>query len=345
MAQGSCRMGTFCLMVRWAACGLLFCLLTSCTSVPHVSKNTEAGPAEIATPTKQTASAPELLAPGQTFTGGWLTNKLDANGFPLPGATQGFAALVAPTALAVRGTDLYVADSGTRKLYRLDTVTQMMSIMPGIVGLPWTQMQVGSDLSLYVLDPMRLTILHFSRGLQPLQSLGDPTATISLNGFVLDVPLGQIVASDRISQRLVMFSPIGGPAMLLDSGINGEFRALGALATDGHTIYAVDGACFCISALDEAGRGKERIGQGVLAQPRALAADRYGHIFVADAGDRTLKVLLQGKVIADYSAQTLHLLEISALAVDEDVLYVADAGGSKILSFRIQTSTGGGNDR
>ena len=341
MAQGYFRMSTFSLLGRLSACVLLFCALTACTSLPHAPKNTVAKSAEITTPAKQSASAPELLAPGQTFTGGWLTNKLDANGFPLPGPTQGFSALVSPTALAVRGTDLYVADSGTRKLYRLDTVTQTMSVMPGIVALPWTQMQVGSDHSLYVLDPMRLTILHFSRGLQPLRSLGDPAATISLSGFVLDVPLGQIVASDRISQRLVMFSPIGGPAMLLDSGIKGEFRALGALATDGHTIYAVDGACFCISALDEAGRGKERIGQGVLAQPRALAADRYGHIFVADAGDRTLKVFLQGKMIANYPVQTLRLIEISALAVDEDVLYVADSGGSKILSFRIQTSVGG----
>lgn len=329
-------MDVLCRLGGLAACVLLPVALMACASTERAAKRTEAVDFEKPKGENKSAPAPELLVPWQTFTGGRLVTKLDANGFPMPGAVQGFKPLVAPSAVAVRGADIYIADSGVRKLYRVDTVTQTMSVVPDIVAMPWTQMQVGTDLSLYVLDPMRQTILHYSRGMQPLQSLGDPYSAISLNGFVLDVPLGQIIASDQISQRLVMFSPLGGSALPLNSPVTGEFRALGALASDGRTIYAVDGACFCIAAMDETGRVKERIGSGVLAQPQALAADRHGLVFVADAADRTLKVFLRGELVANYRAQALRLVGINALAIDEDILYIADTAGSRVLSFRIQ---------
>lgn len=324
-----------------AACVLPFIAFPVYATTKHETNSLDVEGFEEGELVKRPAAEPELLVPWQTVTGGQLVTAIDVNGFPVPGAMRGFAALVAPSALAVRGTDLYVADSGARKLYRIDTIAQVMSVVPGVVSMSWTQMQVGSDLSLYVLDPMQREILHFTRGMQPLQTLGDSSSTASLNGFVVDVPLGQIVASDKISQRLVMFSPLGGSALLMGSSGEGEFRALGALASDGRTVYAVDGACFCIAVMDEVGRVKKRIGQGLLTQPQALAADRHGHIFVSDAADRTLKVFFHGQLIADYQAQALRLIEITALAVDEDMLYVADGAGSKVLSFRIQTPARG----
>ena len=323
-------------IARLAVCTLLATTLVACSTTADVTK-----PIRLKDAPLKPLGLGGLLVPWQTIAGGWLTSKLDLQGFPIPGSPQGFASLIAPTALAVRGADLYIADSGSRKLYRVDTATQNMSLMPGIEVLPWTQMQVGFDHSLYVLDAKRQTILHFTRGMQPLPTLGDAGAGIvSLKSFVLDVPLGQIVASDSNSRRLVLFSPLGGPPLLLETSMN-EFRAMGALATDGRIIYAVDSACFCIAAMDDTGRFSKRIGEGVLGQPRALAADRYGHVFVADDLDRTLKVFLRGKLYTSYKAQTLGLTEISALAVDEDVIYIADAMGSRVISLRIQTPIGG----
>ena len=320
-----------------AVCTALAMTLAACTTTAH-----DTNPAKLKDATlKKSPQLGGLLVPWQTITGGWLTAKLDQQGFPLPGSPQGFASLIAPSALAVRGADLYIADSGSRKLYRFDTATQNMSLMPGTEVLPWTQMQVGRDHSLYVLDSKRQTILHFTRGMQPLPTLGNFGAgAVSLKSFVLDVPLGQIVASDSISRRLVLFSPLGGSPQLWDTTTN-EFRAMGALATDGRIVYALDSACFCIAVMDDTGRLSERIGEGVLAQPRALAADRYGHIFVADNFDRTLKIFKGGTLYASYKAQTLGIIEISALAVDEDVIYIADAAGSRVISLRIQTPIGG----
>ena len=315
-----------------AACALLAIALTACATDPQ-AKNTD--PAQRA---KQTAAqAQELLVPWQTVTGGLLAaGGVDANGFPLPGAMQGYAALVFPSALAARGDDLYIADSGARKLYRFDAAFQLMIQVPGVEAMPWTRMQVGPDQSLYVLDAARASILHYTRGMQPLQTLGDPSVTASLDGFVVDGLLGRIVASDRLGQRLVMFNPLGGAAWPMEHAGEGEFTSLGALTGAGRALYAIDSVCTCIVSLDETGRILVRIGKGELAQPQALAADRHGHIFVADAADRTLKVFLRGDLAASYSTHKLGLIEISALAVDEDTLYIADGPGARVLSFRIQ---------
>ena len=318
-----------------AICALLSMLLTACAA-DTLSGSAEAKSSGLAQNEKRSNQPHEMLVPLQMITGGQLAARVDVNGFPVPGAMQGFSSLVFPSALAVRGTDLYIADSGARKLYRFDTITQIMTIVPGIVAMNWTRMQVGTDLSLFVLDPLRVNILHYTRGMQPLQTLGDPSVSVSLDGFVIDEGLGSIIASDRLSQRLLMFSSLGGPALPLDSARAGEFRPLGALARAGRTVYAIDNACFCIAVLNESGSIIERIGKGVLNQPQALAADRHGYIFVSDAADRSLKVFLSGELVASVGVQKLHATEITALAVDENILYIADGPGSRVLSFRIQ---------
>ncbi len=314
-----------------AVCGVLVMSLTACaTGSATMGSDETQRVGEI----KKSARKSELLVLKQIIPGGWLVAGLDANGLPLAGATQGFSTLVFPSALAVRGSDLYIADSGARKLYRFDTATQAMSVVPGEDVLPWTRVQVAPDQSLYVLDPARAAIRRYPPGGQPPRILGDSMAIGSLDGFVIDENVGGIIASDNLNRRLLVFNPLGGAGWSIGQG--DELPSLGAMASDGRAVYAIDKGCACIVVMDEAGRVSGRIGQGELVQPRELAADRHGHIFVSDGGNRSLKVFLRGKLLANYGAQTLHFTEISALAVDEDTLYLADGPGSQVLSFRIQ---------
>lgn len=325
-----------CLLAVYA---LLAFSLVACAS-DHASPEAQAA---------RKAAAQELLVPGQIITGGWRAAGVDVNGFPLPGGMQGYAALVFPSALAARGADIYIADSGAGKLYRFDAGTQSVNIMKDcgtfvnpvpctdIPVVPWTRIQVGSDQSLYVLSADKRSILHYARGGQKLPTLNDPPAlTTTVDDFVVNGPLGRIVASDSLNQRLVMFNPAGGPAWPMGHAGEGKFTSLGGLAGAGGTVYAIDSTCVCVVSMDDSGRVLAHIGQGKLAQPQMLAVDRYGHIFVSDAVDRTLKVFLRGDLIASYTTQKLRLTEISALAVDGNTLYVADGPSSRVLSFRIQ---------
>ena len=304
------------------------CLLVACgmLSFSLVAHAAESAPAQ-----------EKVLVPGQAITGGRLAARLDANGIPLPGALQGFLTFVFPSALAARGPDLYIADSGTRKVYRFDATLQALSVVPGIVAMPWTRLQVGADQSLFALDAGSSTILHYTRGGQLLRTLNDPLATASLAEFVVDEAFGQIIASDQMNRRLRVISPLGGASRPLSPVGESESMALGALARIGRTIYAVDRGCSCIAAMDdEEGRVRERIGQGLLTQPRALAADRYGRLFIADDFDHALKVFLRGALVASYEARMLHVIEISALAVDESILYIADGPGAQVAVFHIR---------
>lgn len=315
---------------------LLVVSLVGCAS----DKNSAALPANLS-PTV-TGQADDLLLPQQTITGGQLAAAVDANGFPLPGSLGDFTQLVFPVALAARSTDLYIADSGSRRIYKFDLLTQMLSIVPGETARPWTQIQVGSDRSLFVLDKIRAIIQVHSPG-QPVRVIGDPSITGSLDGFVVGSPDGRIIATDKLSQRLIMFSPLGGlnglgsPGWPLHSPADKNLSALGSLANAGRNLYAIDSLCRCVVAFDDTGRVNARIGQGELLQPQALAADQFGHLFVADAADRTLKVFLHGKLFTRYTVHALRANEISALAVDGSMLYLADGAGSRVLTFRIQT--------
>ena len=282
-----------------------------------------------------------FLLPQQTIIGGQLASAVDENGLPLPGSLGGFTQLVFPAALAARMTDIYIADTGSRRIYKFDLFTQILSVVPDEIAQPWTQIQVGADRSLFVLDKGRAIIRVHSPG-QPVRVIGDPSITGSLEGFVVGSPDGRIVATDRLSQRLIMFSPLGSltgsglPGWPLQSPADKNFSALGPLANVGRNLYAIDSLCRCVLQFDDTGRVSMHIGEGELSQPRALAADQAGHLFVVDAVDRTLKVFLNGKLLTRYTAHALGVVDINALAVDGSMLYLADGAGSRVLSFRIQ---------
>lgn len=277
----------------------------------------------------------DVLIPWQVITGGRLATQVDANGFPVPGSLEGFTTFISPSALAVRDFNLYIADSGARKLYRFDSTLQTLSVVPDVFAMPWTRLHVGVDNSLYVLDAGSSTILHYTRGGKLLQTLSYPLTTARLTEFVVDDSLGKIIASDQLNRRLVVLHLLGQASRILDSANLAEIAVLGAIAKSGRTIYALDLRCPCIVAMDDEGRMQERIGQGALIQPRTLAVDHHGQIFVADDANRTLKVFLEGAKIASYSAQALGITEISALAVDKEILYISDGPGARVVALRI----------
>lgn len=274
----------------------------------------------------------EVLTPWQIITGGRQVTRLDAAGFPVPGTLEGFVNLISPSSVAVRGADVYIADSGARKLYRYDSTLQTLSVVPDFRAMQWTRLQAGIDGSLFALDAGSSTITHFTRVGKPLQTLTDPLSTARLTEFAVDESLGRIIASDQMNRRLVELHVLGRAARAIQPT---DPLALSAIALAGRSIYGLDLECSCVVVMDDDGRIRERIGQGALVQPRALAIDRDGQIFVADYVDRTLKVFYRGELIATYDAKVLGVMEISALAADNGVLYIADAPGARVAALRI----------
>ena len=291
---------------------------------------------QAADPAQPVTAGKMLLTPQQNIHGGRLATGVDATGTPKPGSMRGFVNFISPAALAVRGPDLYIADMGARKLYRLDTMQQVLSVVPDVSVSPRMQLQVASDLSLYILDPDHAAIHHLTRGGRLLQTFTDAGIAMHLTHFVLDEGMGRIIASDQLSQRLLRLPLAGRIVSVLPDTEVGTFRAVGAVASIGEEMYALDAACVCIVQLDADGRVQQRFGYGALTQPRAMVADRHGRLFVADAFDRELKVFFRGELIARYAPHQLNVVNISAMAMGEGLLYLADSAGSRVVVFRVQ---------
>lgn len=293
----------------------------------------------------QPARASQLLVPVQTIMGGRQAMAMDATGTPKPGSLRGYLNFISPAAIAVRGPDLYVADVGARKLYRLDTVQQALSVVPEVAATPRMRLQVGADLSLYVLDPDHGTILHITRGGTRLQTLREPGLAMNVTNFLLDERMGRILASDQLGQRLLRLPLAGRIVSALPDAEVGGFQAIGALAASGDTLYALDAACVCVVRLDAEGRVQERFGYDVLMQPHSMVADRAQRLFVADGFDRSLKVFQHGELVARYEPHQLGVASIGALAYADGMLYVSDGPGARVAVFRVQPPAGAGDAR
>jgi DNA-binding beta-propeller fold protein YncE len=303
---------------------LLLATLASLTLAPAWVRAAEAG-------------APRLLVPWQTFLGARLAPRVDPTGQIRPGPMGGFQRFLHPTAVAARGPDLYVADSGAGTLYRVDTGLQAMTAVPGVNVLPGTRIAVGTDHSLYVLDPGAGRLRRFTRDGTPLQTFTDPVATARFGDFALDETGRRVFALDALSRRIVAFPPAGRAAEVFASTLEGggELRAMGAIAADGAGLLVADLACRCLLRLAADGRVLVRLGEGELQQPTALVADRDGRVFVADAFDRSLKVFQGDELLATLPAAGLGANALTGLALDAGVLYIADGPGARVVALRV----------
>jgi hypothetical protein len=279
----------------------------------------------------------ELIVPMQILTHGRLADRVDPNGMPMPGSLQRFVNFVHPVAVAARGQDVYVADGGTRRVYRFDLSMQVLSVVPGVEAAPGIRMQAAPDQSLLVLNPARSAIVRIGRGGRLLQTLSDSIVTARWSEFAADESGARLVATDNANQRVVSLQSLAGtvPPLTTAGESDGTLVAPGAVAFVGRAVLVADAACHCIIELDEGGRALRKFGGETLKQPRAMGVDRYGRIFVLDGFDRAVHVFQGGQLLESYDATRLRLVGPLALAVDGSWLYIADGPGARIGVFRL----------
>lgn len=293
---------------------------------------------------KQDAAAQpphSALSLANSITGGWLATRIDANGMPFPNSLNKFQPLIFPTALAVYAQDLYIADAGANRIYRYDKDLQALIPLPRTTATTATRLQAAADRSLYILDPARSVITRLSRGGEVLRTLNPVLATSRFNEFVVDEHLTRIYANDQLNQQLFMLHPMGGSGIPVVWPEADTVRVLGALALGRETLYAIDAASASVLAFTREGRLLGQVGQGSLKQPHALAVDRYNRLYVADRFQRVMKVFETGHDAVTYEYGRLGVTEITALALEHDLLYIADGPGAKVLVF----NTGPGSSR
>ena len=295
-------------MIRFAAVMFLIFTLLGCETAPRE-------------PVRYSS-----ITPGPLIRGGLL------------GVAGPFTPLRGPVAVAAMGPDVYVADAGLGMVLRVDQVANRLTPFGPRGVQPGTRLAADVDGSLYVLEPAVRRLQRFARDGRLLQTFpADPTIA-SMRDLALDHTRGRILAADALNRQLVAFRPLGTSSELLP--LHGEPRyqisSFDALAVAADALYALDARCRCIARLAFDGQVLATFGHERLVKPERIAADRYGRLFVADAGDRSIKAFRDGMLEETIPNASLGLLEATDLIQADGWLYVADAPGSQVRMLRVQ---------
>lgn len=288
-------------------------------------------------PASKPVAPDALISPWRTVNGGFLSPPGPTLGIPARPGTGMFVRLIAPTALALRGNDLLVVDSGAARLWRIDTGFNTLAAIGGAPTGPGTSVALGADLSAWVLDAGAAQVLRFARDGRLLQTLRAGNAATSSVGFALVDGGATLLLADRALPRWAELRPVGSIAATIEPELaSGErLRSVDALAVVGATVYVLDRLAGRVHRVQRDGRVIASLGEGVLRQPSAIAADREGRVFVVDAQGAVLQVFIPGEATHAFEARDLGVVQIGALAVDERFLAVADRVRGQVVIHRL----------
>lgn len=285
-------------------------------------------------PAPRRAGDDRLLSRWRTVTGGFLTPTTPGVGLPLRPGSGMFVKLVAPGPLALRGSDLLIADIATQRLWRADTMTQSMA---GIAGAPvdaGTALLLGPDLSAWVLDAAARQVLRFGRDGRLLQTFraapgAVPVAIALADGgqalLQADGALGQWSELRAVGSLAVPVRPEAGSGPVQVDAI--------AVGSDG--IYLLDRRAGVVHRTQRDGRIAQTLGAGELRQPVAFAVDRIGRVFVVESDLRWLRVLRPAAPSIVLSAEQLGVQQIGGIAIDDSFLAVADRLAGQVVIHQL----------
>lgn len=256
----------------------------------------------------------------------------------------GAARFSGPTGVAVDGNgNIYVADSGNNTIRKI-TAAGVVSTFAGSNGAAGSADGTGSS-----------------------ARFNNPQG-VSVDGF------GNVYVADTNNDTIRKITPAGvvttiagsaGAAGNTDSTAGAAVRFNGPYAIsvtgDGQTIYVADFFNNTIRRMDSSGStttlaglaGKsgyvDANGTNVrFNQVYGLVADANGHIFIADTGNRSIRILDNSGIATTISGSTAHFYYPQGIAVDTNGnLYVADGDNQTVMkgSLTVPPIIGGVSDQ
>lgn len=312
------------LSMFWRCAIMLVCVLvTGCSTAPVTEPVANAAP----------------LNPWRTLIGGFLAPAGAPFGLAARPGSGAFVKLIAPTALALRGNDLLVVDSGAARLWRVDLALNTLSPIVGAPATPATVVALGPDLSAWVLDGVARQVLRFARDGRLLQTYRAGSSLTAPVAFVLADGGATLLVADESLRQWVEFRPVGAFAVSVRPGLadGAEVRGVDGLATAGDRVFVLDRSAAVVHVVRRDGQVLGRLGEAELKQPVAIAADRFGRVFVVDAQDRAVKLLSPGRTTQVFDAALLRVQVIGGIAVDERFLAVADRLSGQVVIHVVRT--------
>jgi DNA-binding beta-propeller fold protein YncE len=260
-----------------------------------------------------------------------------------------------PSGVAVdAGGNLYISDTGNRRLLKLDSQFNPLRDYGGYGSGPGKFLEpediiIDRGLNLYVLDTGNRRIVRLDAKLNFIEEIfpeDGPEEIISNLGLLSGLqisPLGEITVSDYDNSRLIRMDSFnrfsryigdfgyGRGALLHPRGLS--------VGRDGRS-YVADGGNGRIAVYDDYGNYLHQIGRDHLSQPSAVAVAKSGIIWITDLDLQKIfafspdgELLLQA---GDAQDKAFDFSNIMAIAVSPDgMLYLADSGHNRIMVYSI----------
>ena len=322
-----------------AAAGVLALDVVGCAAVEPA-----AAPATPADPSR-------ILTPWLSIAGGWRVNAPSAVAGLQPGA--GRINFIQPTGVAARNDVVIIADAGLRSLLRLERNRDAISVFApfsGSVADHGISIAIGNDYTTWVAHPADHMVVQYDLRGRVVRRYISQTDAQRPVAVVVPENRGEVLIGDAASGRVLAFDPLGTLRERLGRREPGPLQSLTAMALGPLGLYVLDRASQVVVVLDRAGRPIDMIGEHQLVQPRALAVDASGRVFVGDDADQKIKVFRGAQMIASIGGPGVapgRFGRIESMALDGNLLYVADSLNARIhvLMVAPESMEGGGAPR
>lgn len=243
----------------------------------------------------------------------------------------GYVQLRHPTAVSARSNDIYLVDAGLRRIFRYDRAQQTLAQFTTLTPDTRTSIYAAPDYSVYVVNPAREQVLHFTRDGVALPSLSSPGNLARPVSVAVDEGGGRVLVADGLYDQIVVFNSMGRPLSVIKSQ---QVRAVAAIALGPDGIYVVDRLTRQVVVLDQNGAFRQAFGAGELIEPTAIAVSRDGLVFVGDNFSHTVRAYRNGLPVAEAGgagAAPGSFNGIGGLAVDDgNLLYVTDSQNARV---------------
>ncbi len=252
--------------------------------------------------------------------------------------------MIRPYAVAVHQQKILLGDPGMHAVHLLNRTNNSYLFISSVEDDPLSS-PVGVALSednIFVADSAlsKVFILDAEGGLlTSISSLQRPT------GLAFDTKTGRLYVADTLSHRIVVFNAEGRQLFEFGQrGIgDGEFNFPSHIFLSDGRLLVNDNMNFRIQAFDVEGQflssfGTHGDGSGAFSQPKGVAADSHGNIYVAGATiDRVQVFSPQGVFLLAFGNKgggPGEFLMPAGITIFDDRIYVADSYNRRIQVFQ-----------
>ena len=275
-----------------------------------------------------------LLTPWLSLDGGWRLDSASPLQATRPaGGRQKF---VQPVGVAARNDFVLVADAGARVIWKMDRVRDGIAPFTPFTGFgpeQGTSMVIGNDFSVWVALPATHAVVQYNLRGQPVRRWVSELDAPRPVAVVVPEDRSQVLIGDGSSPHVLVFDPLGLPRHVLGGNHPAPLQSIAAMALGPRGLYVLDRIGQQVVVIDPSGVAVEAIGEHELVQPRAMAVDGSGRVFVADDMEQRIKVFRGQQLLATVGGPGNapgRFGRIESMALDGNLLYIADSMNARV---------------